>query len=233
VAETEEADRRLQLIQAGVGGDIKGLVIQGVNRQANLQVYVGKSVGQIAEDENKTPVEVMLDLSLAGDLNVEFLAPDRGSSAEYTTALITESPYTWPGSSDGGAHMKFLTGGSFTTDFLRWLVRDEKTMSLEQAHYRLSGLPAHASGIKDRGTLHEGAPADVVVYDLEALDIDPPWIGEVTHDLPGGAWRRTQRAKGYRSIIVNGVETFADGKCTGATPGKLLRHGRANNLPAQ
>ena len=33
--------------------------------------------------------------------------------------------------------------------------------------------------------------------------------------------------KGYRSTIVNGVETFAEGECTGATPGKFLRHGHA------
>jgi hypothetical protein len=42
-----------------------------------------------------------------------------------------------------------------------------------------------------------------------------------------GEWRRVQRSTGYRSIIVNGVETFADGDCRGATPGKLLRHGHA------
>ena len=47
-----------------------------------------------------------------------------------------------------------------------------------------------------------------------------------SHDFPGGEWRRVQRARGYRSIIVNGVETFAEGDCTGATPGRLLRHGR-------
>lgn len=35
-----------------------------------------------------------------------------------------------------------------------------------------------------------------------------------------------QRARGYRSIIVNGVETFTEGKCTDAMPGTLLRHGR-------
>jgi N-acyl-D-aspartate/D-glutamate deacylase len=52
-------------------------------------------------------------------------------------------------------------------------------------------------------------------------------VGEITHDFPGKEWRRVQRAKGYRSIIVNGEETFAEGKCTGATPGKLLRHGHA------
>ena len=60
--------------------------------------------------------------------------------------------------------------------------------------------------------LREGAWADVVVYDLNGLGIEPEWIGEITHDLPGGEWRRVQRAKGYRSIIVNGQVTFDEGK---------------------
>jgi N-acyl-D-aspartate/D-glutamate deacylase len=107
------------------------------------------------------------------------------------------------------------------------MVRDEQRVSLEEAHYRLSALPAHAAGFRDRGILREGAWADVVVYDLKHLDIEPDWIGEVTHDLPGGEWRRVQRAVGYRSIIVNGVETFSEDRCTGSTPGKLLRHGHA------
>ena len=68
--------------------------------------------------------------------------------------------------------------------------------------------------------------ADVVVYDLDGLGIEPDWIGEVTYDFPGGEWRRVQRAKGYHAIIVNGQTTFKDGHCTGATPGQLLRHGQ-------
>ncbi len=36
-----------------------------------------------------------------------------------------------------------------------------------------------------------------------------------------------QRAKGYRAIMVNGEITFDQGQPTGATRGKLLRHGRA------
>ena len=90
----------------------------------------------------------------------------------------------------------------------------------------MSALAAHAAGFRDRGVLREGAAADVVVYDMEELDIEPKWIGEIDHDLPGGEWRRVQRAKGYKEIIVNGETTFADGECTGNTPGKLLRHGR-------
>ncbi len=225
--EFDEADRRLQVIQAGVGGPIQVLIVQSDGGKPELEKYVGKSLGQIAQEERKHPIDVMLDLSLAGDLNVEFLGPNRGFNAEYMAEMINDSAYTFPGVSDGGAHTKFFTGGAFTTDFLKWLVRDEQRITLEEAHYRLSALPSQAAGFCDRGMLREGAAADVVVYSLDELAIDPEWIGEITHDFPGGEWRRIQRAKGYHAIIVNGEMTFADGTCTGATPGKLLRHGRA------
>ena len=37
--------------------------------------------------------------------------------------------------------------------------------------------------------------------------------------------RRVQRSEGYKWMIVNGAVTFEDNRCTGTTPGKLLRHG--------
>ena len=83
-----------------------------------------------------------------------------------------------------------------------------------------------SSQIVDLPDRDSGAPADIIVYDIDGLAIDPPWIGEIEHDLPGGEWRRVQRAKGYDKIIVNGQVTFDGGECTGATPGSLLRHGR-------
>src|SRR3984957_15487592 len=227
IRETDEADRRLKALQAGVGGAPKHLIVRGVDNHEELEKNVGKALGQIGAEEGKHPVEVMLDLSLATNLKAEFLGPNRGINAEYMAEIINDSPYTFPGVSDGGAHTKFFTGGAFTTDFLRWLVRDEQKATLEEAHYRLSALPAHAAGFKNRGTLREGAHADVVVYDLKGLDVDPDWVGEIVHDLPGGEWRRVQHSKGYRAIMVNGVETFNEGACTGETPGKLLRHGHA------
>jgi N-acyl-D-amino-acid deacylase len=211
----------------GIGGRLVKLIVSWVENKPELEKYVGKSLGQIGQEEGRHPVDVMIDLSLATDLRAEFLQAEPQFNAEFNAEIINGSMYTFPGVSDGGAHTKFFTGGSFTTDFLRWMVRDEQRVTLEEAHYRLSALPAHAAGFRDRGTLREGAWADVVVYDLNGLDIAPDWIGEVTQDLPGGEWRRVQHAKGYRSIIVNGVETFADDKCTGATSGKLLRHGHA------
>ena len=225
IEEAEAADKRLQVIQAGVGGNPKYLIVQDVAGHEELEHYVGRSVGDIGAEEGKHHIEVILDLSLKGDLKVEFLGPDKGSNAEFMGEMMNDSDYAIPGVSDGGAHTKFFTGGSYTTDFLSWLVRDENVVSLEEAHYRLSNLPAQAAGFRDRGVLHEGAAADIVVYDLNELSIDPPWIGNIEHDLPAGEWRRVQRAIGYKAIIVNGEVTFEDGNCTGATPGRLLRHG--------
>ena len=87
-----------------------------------------------------------------------------------------------------------------------------------------SALPAWAAQFKDRVTLREGLAADIVIHDLDNLNLKPI---EVAYDLPADEWRRIQKAEGYRHILVNGVETFQDDRCTGATPGGLLRSGRA------
>jgi N-acyl-D-amino-acid deacylase len=83
---------------------------------------------------------------------------------------------------------------------------------------------AWAAGFKDRGTLREGMAADIVMYDINTVQSRP---SEVAFDLPANEWRRVQKADGYKYIMVNGGVTFEDGKCTGATPGTLLRNGAA------
>lgn len=141
---------------------------------------------------------------------------------------IATSPFTVPGLSDGGAHAKFNPGNFYTTSFLTDVCRKHKMMELEEAHWKLSKYPAQAAGLLDRGHLAEGMPADIIVYDFENLKLQP---GAVAYDLPGGDWRRTVRADGYHYTIVNGIITFEGQTCTGATPGKLLRHGTSGNLP--
>ena len=225
-AEQDEANTLFTQTQIAVGGPAHRLVVQGVNRREDMQKYVGKSLGAIAEEEGKHYIDVMLDLSIMTDLKTEFLGEGPEWNVDHMAGAITESPYTVPGVSDGGAHTKFFTGGAWTTDYLAWMVRETGAITLEEAHYRGSTLAAHAGGLQDRGMLREGAPADVIVYELDELSIEPEWVGEAVYDLPGGEWRRVQHANGYRHILVNGVETFRDGECTGATPGTLLRHGR-------
>ncbi|MEW6271731.1 MAG: hypothetical protein AB1689_20800, partial [Thermodesulfobacteriota bacterium] len=45
----------------------------------------------------------------------------------------------------------------------------------------------------------------------------------LAHDLPGGARRLLQRARGYEATVVSGEVTFRDGEHTGALPGRLVR----------
>ena len=50
-------------------------------------------------------------------------------------------------------------------------------------------MPARGAGFRDRGTLVEGSPADIVICDFAKLLVLPQ---EVAHDLPGDEWRRVQ-----------------------------------------
>jgi N-acyl-D-aspartate/D-glutamate deacylase len=153
-------------------------------------------------------------------LKTEFNMQGLINNNEEAVAAIVKHPLTLVGASDGGAHTKFLTTGRYPTHFLAHWVRDRQLMTLEEAHWRLSTMVGWAIGIRDRGWLREGMPADIVVYDFDKLAVRPM---ETVHDLPDGDWRRVQKADGYRFIIVNGQVTFEDNVCSGALPGKLLR----------
>jgi N-acyl-D-aspartate/D-glutamate deacylase len=206
-----------------VFGEFDKFIARKVRNPELKLKYEGLSVSQIAERENKHVIDAMLDLSVADDLRTEWAGPVANANIEGYKELMS-SPYTMPGVSDGGAHVKFITPAIYPTEVLSWLVRETGILSLEEAHFRLSGLMAWAAGFKDRGTLREGQAADIVIYDINTVQSLP---SEIAYDLPANEWRRVQKADGYRHILVNGVETFQDGKCTGATPGALLRNGAA------
>jgi N-acyl-D-aspartate/D-glutamate deacylase len=124
--------------------------------------------------------------------------------------------------SDGGAHTRFLTLSTWPVWWLSYWVRDRGLFTLEQAHFKMSALPAWITDFKDRGTLRPGHWADIIVYDLDRLGFvhDHPVYA---NDFPGGERRIIQKPTGLRFTIVNGTVTFEENTCTGALPGKLLR----------
>lgn len=183
--------------------------------------YENLTMTEIGGMQGKHFVDAMLDIALADDLQSVFYGSPLGGDL---TALreIVEYPWSIFGVSDGGAHTKFFCGGKYPTETLIRFVREYQWIDLEDAHWRLSALTAMAAGFHDRGILKEGAPADIVVYDFDNLTIHPQ---EIVTDLPGGDWRRVQRAGGYRYVVVNGGVTIEDDKETGVHTGALLRHG--------
>lgn len=220
-------DEEALLVKEAIGGSIENVTVHSVNGNEALQRHVGRKVGDIAAESGRSALDTILDLTLEGELDVEFKANSFGGTDPGQLGEVARSPYVIPGISDGGAHTKFLVGASYPTELLAWLVRDEQQLTLEDAHWHLSHLPAHVYGVKDRGALQVGAAADIVMYDLAELAPDPVREYEIAFDLPAGEWRRIQRARGYRWIMVNGTVTFEDGVCTDETPGALLRHGAA------
>ncbi len=203
-------------------GPIRKFVIQECVKPENKR-WEGMSLEELGKAQGRHPIDAMLDLVVDEKLQTVIFTPPFNTDVEQNRDIF-KSEYTVPGVSDGGAHTKFVTIGRYSTDFLAEFVRENDLLELEEAHYRLSGLPAKMAGFEDRGVIAEGRPADLVIYDFESLQSTP---SEIAHDFPAGEWRRIQKAEGYRYIMVNGEVTFEDGECTGATPGKLLRHGHA------
>ena len=192
-------------------------------QRPDLKEFEGMTLREAAQRTGKHPVDFMLDVAVADDLRTEFYAPGPNQNMDFMKEML-DYPWLIPGVSDGGAHTKFFTGGQYPTEMLERLVREREMLTLEEAHWRLSALPAFCAGFRDRGFLREGAPADVVVYDYDKLHVRPM---EIAHDLPGGEWRRVRKAEGFHSIMVNGVETIENDRETGKHPGRLLRHGAA------
>ena len=79
---------------------------------------------------------------------------------------------------------------------------------------------ARLFGMHDRGTIEVGMKADLNVIDMDQLRLEPP---EAVADLPAGGRRLMQRAHGYVSTLVAGVEIMRNGQPTGAFPGQLVR----------
>ncbi|MBT8184812.1 MAG: amidohydrolase family protein, partial [Eudoraea sp.] len=100
--------------------------------------------------------------------------------------------------------------GSFAR-LLGHYVREEKVIPLEEAIYKLTGLPAANLKIKKRGLLEQGYYADVVLFDAEKIK------DNATFDKPH------QYATGMKHVIVNGTQVLKDGEHTGLFPGRFVK----------
>ena len=123
------------------GSDWSKIKVVEVRDAKNFQ-FEGLTVAEIAEMTGKHPVDAMLDLALSEDLRTEFSATPASGSDPKAVAEILNHPYTHPCVSDGGAHVRYLTLGTWPVDLLTTWVRDREIMSLEKAHYKMSALPA-------------------------------------------------------------------------------------------
>jgi len=181
---------------------------------------VGKNMVEIGREQGKTPLEAMLDLAIAENLDIQFLIHGFTNGDEEAVRGLTTNPYVLTGGSDGGAHVAFLCQVTYSSFLLSYWVREKKALTLEQAVRKLTFDPAVLLGIPSRGLLKEGMAADLTLFDPDKVQAKEK---EFVRDLPGGASRLVARADGYRYTVVNGQVLLRDGEPTGACPGRVLR----------
>ena len=180
----------------------------------------GKNIDELAQSQSKRPIDAFLDLALGEDLETTFEDSTTQGDIEAVKEIFN-SPHVLLGQSDAGAHVANATPGfGYSTIMLAHWVRQRQIMSLEDAIKKLTFLPASLFGIHDRGLLRPGMAADVLVFDSEKIDLAGP---EKVADLPEGAQRYIQRAKGIHYTVVNGSVLMKNGSHTGVYPGRVLR----------
>ena len=113
--------------------------------------------------------------------------------------------------SDGGLHGSHPRGAGSFPRVLGHYVREERTISLEEAIRKMTSLPAHRYGLKDRGLVAKGMKADLVLFDPTKV------IDTATTANPQSP------PVGLPTVIVNGVSVLRDGTITHAHPGRPLR----------
>ncbi|MGE0360321.1 MAG: amidohydrolase family protein [Vicinamibacterales bacterium] len=199
-------------------GGWQGVVLANARNAANAR-FVGKSLADIGREWGRDPADAAMDLVAEGDGRVMAIY-HMMSEPDVETAL--GFPWTSIGSdagaslAEGGEDPTGLTHprayGNFPRVIARY-VRDRGVLTLEAAVRKMTSWPATRMRLEGRGALREGLWADVVVFDLAALD------DRATYDAP------RESPAGIDYVLVNGVVVMDHGRHTGATPGQVLYGG--------
>jgi N-acyl-D-amino-acid deacylase len=184
------------------------------------QDTAGKTLCQLADAASADPFDVAFDLIIEHETQVASIC---FAMSEENLRDVLAEPYVAIGSDASLRHLPAEVDEeerralphprAYGTParFLGTYVRDLGLMDWREGIRRLTSLPAGVVGLKDRGRLARGAWADVAIFDREAV------ADLATYERPWAA------PAGIRHVFVNGSCVVADGRHTGAMPGRLLR----------
>ncbi len=191
-------------------------ILIGAVQSPALRQYQGKTLADVAKLRGREPLDALIDL-LIEDKAYTSVAVFGMSEPDVALALAQpwvsvncDSEGAAPDGILGRSHPHPRAYGTFPR-ILRKYVREEKRLTLEDAIRKFTSLPAQRMRIGDRGVLKVGMWADVVVFDPATV------TDRATFDKPH------QLAEGMSWVLVNGVPVIADGKATGARPGRVIR----------
>lgn len=114
-------------------------------------------------------------------------------------------------SSDGSPTMGHPRGYGSFAKVIRRYVNEKEMLAIEEAIYKMSGLPAQTLGLEKRGILKEGNKADILIF--EPHEVHDTATFEKPH----------QPAEGFNWIMVNGQLIRQNGEFNGERFGEVLR----------
>ncbi|GLF99884.1 N-acyl-D-amino-acid deacylase family protein [Streptomyces yaizuensis] len=169
----------------------------------------GRRIADLAHARGVDPVEYVCDLLLAEGGEVTIISH---SMREDDVRRVLASPLAMIGSDGvpkpGRPHPRWA--GSFAR-VLGHYGRDRGLFTLEDAVHRMTGRPARRFGLAGRGTVRDGAHADLVVLDPDTV------CDGATFDQPLLA------PEGIGTVVVAGRVAVRDGRPTGECAGEVVR----------
>jgi len=201
-------------------GEWDKVYVENVEREENRR-WQQQTVAELARATGADPLDAMLDLALAEDLETEYSALLLNSD-EKAVGEMLRHPHSLVSLSDAGAHLTLFNDAGFGLHLLGHWVRELGVLSLESAVKKLTSDPAAVFGILGRGALKTGHAADLMLFDPATVNRGAKVR---VKDLPGGGARLITPAVGVHGVWINGTR-MADEKGMrklDRLPGKVLR----------
>ncbi len=181
-----------------------------INNYSPDESYVGKTLREVADIRGTDAVQTLLDL-------VDWVEREQGDESIIATSMVEEDIkkiMQWDYTnicSDGNSDGLHPRGHGSFTKILRYYVREENTLSLEEAIHKMTAQAAENLNLVKRGMIAVGFKADLVIFDEELV------ADEATSAQPHA------QSVGIKSVMVNGVEVIRGGISTNQFPGKAIR----------
>ena len=193
-----------------------------LDNSANDAGPLGITLGEYAETLGVHPSDALAQWFIENGLDSTVTMPPWEKDDEMVVRL-TRDPRAVGNINDSGAHGQLFCGAGDNLLLYTHYVRDEGSLSIEEAVHSQTGKLAAHFGFTDRGVLEVGKRADVTVFALDEIERREKYK---TWDVPDGkgghTWRWTRDPAPVRITLVNGVATFEDGQPTGARPGDIV-----------
>lgn len=181
----------------------------------DLKKYEGRTIAEIARDEKKDPLDVLMDLVIADHANVgrvTFSMSDDDVRTALAHPLISMGTDSGARAEDGiySREKSHPRAWGSTARILGHYVRDEKVLKLEEAIRKMTSLPASRMGLADRGILRPGLAADIAAFDLATVRERSTYADPLHY------------SEGIPYVMVNGELVLDGGRITAARPGRAL-----------